>query len=208
MKRNSVISFATIAVLLICNIILMFASNKLKLECDRSTAALYPYVQKYAFLKDNIEANIQYSTQCIEDTDVTDNQKRVQKLSELFNAEDDMLFILRISDRYCNSCVEYFVDLFVHNDFHSKQRFCYLTGFQNDARVEFDTKKLGISTNDVYNVPFLNVPIDYAGFPYLMVLNKKLEVEYCYFPTKGYNAIDIENLDMIINFYAKKYETM
>ena len=49
---------------------------------------------------------------------------------------------------------------------------------------------------------------DKVGYPYLMVLNKNLEIEYCYFPTKGYEEIDIDNLKMIIDCYAKKYKTL
>ncbi|MDD6003539.1 MAG: hypothetical protein PUC50_15225 [Bacteroidales bacterium] len=67
---------------------------------------------------------------------------------------------------------------------------------------------IGIDANQVFNVLSLNVPIDNAGFPYFMVLNKNLEIEYCYFPTKGYETTDIENLNMILDCYAKKYETL
>lgn len=208
MKRRNIILYTIIAVLLVCNIISFFTSYNVRQERNSSIATLYPYVQKYTFLKDNIKANIRYASKLLEDSEVTDLHKRSQKLSELFKAGEDRLFLLRISDRYCNSCVEYCVNLFTNDRLRSKFRLCYLTGFQNVGRVDFETKMIGIDANQVFNVLSLNVPIDNAGFPYFMVLNKNLEIEYCYFPTKGYETTDIENLNMILDCYAKKYETL
>ncbi|MBQ1697281.1 MAG: hypothetical protein II075_05320, partial [Bacteroidales bacterium] len=159
-------------------------------------------------LKANIVTNIKFVSRCIPDIEVSNRQNKTKRLSELFCNDSKPLFILRITDRYCNSCVKYFVDLFANERLNDALKFVYLTGFQNQNRVGLEAEELNIKNDMLYNVPFLDVPIDNLGYPYLMVLNKNLEIEYCYFPTRDHEQIDLENLKMIIDCYVKKYETL
>lgn len=205
MKKSKILVCSIIAMLLICNVVLLFAINRVKADNDRTTAALYPYIQKYSFLQSNIEENIRFSSNKIECLDVWDKNNQKTKLSSLFSDDSKPLFILRIADRYCNSCVKYFVNLFSNEKISKDIKFVYLTGFQNQSHVMYDAKALGIDGKELYNVQFLDVPIDNVGFPYVMVLGKDLTIQYCYFPTKGYENIDIENINMILDCYEKKY---
>lgn len=205
MERKNTILYLVIATFAICNLVQLFSIKKFKVEKDNAVATLYPYAQKHSFLQSNIEANIEYAAKKIEDVGICDRAKRENTLNNLFNGNNRPLFILRITDRYCTSCVRYFVNLFANKRLHNDIKFMYLTGFQNQSRISYEAKELGIDSLELYNVPFLDVPIDNVGYPYLMVLNKNLVIEYCYFPTKGYEDIDIENLNMIIDCYAKKY---
>ena len=208
MKSKKIMTCAIIVLLAICNVYLLYSMHKLRIESDNAIAILYPYAEKHTSLKANIETNIRFVPRNIQDVEVSDRQNNTKRLSELFCNDGKPLFVLRITDRYCNSCVKYFVDLFANERLNEALKFVYLTGFQNQNRVDFETKELNIETDDLYNVPFLDVPIDNMGYPYFMVLNKDLQIEYCYFPTKDHNVIDRENLKMIIDCYAKKYETM
>ena len=204
MKKSKILVYSVIAMLLIFNAVLLFAINKVKSEKDRTTATLYPYVQKYSLLQSNVEENIEYASKKIEDCELLDKNNQKVALRDLFAENKKKLFILRITDRYCNSCVKYFVDLFGGERFNQNIKFIYFTGLEHQSRVMYNAKQLGIDGSELYNVQFLNVPIDNAGFPYMMVLSNDLTIQYCYFPTKGYEAIDIENINMILDCYAQK----
>ena len=206
MKKNKVVIYSVTVLLGLCNVMQLFSIQKIKAEKDNTTATLYPYVEKYSFLQSNIESIVEYSANKIADVSVCDKDKHKTSLSQLFDDSKKPLFILRISDRYCNSCVKSFVNLFSNEKINKGFKFIYLTGFNNPSRIAYNAKELGIDENELYNVQFLDVPIDNAGFPYMMVLGKDLTIKYCYFPTKGYDAIDIENINMILDCYAKKYK--
>ena len=206
MKNKKRITYVAIAILVMCNIFLLYSIRKVQAESSSSIAALYPYAQKFTVLQANISTNIKYSARIIEVIEMFDKNNQPIKISSLFSDNGEPLFILRISDRYCNSCVKYFVNLFKNNKLNNDIQFIYLTGFQNKNRVIYEAKEFEIDETDFYNVPFLNVPIDNAGYPYLIVVGKDLKFEYCYFPTKDHDDIDIENLNMIIECYAKKYK--
>ena len=206
MKSKRIMVYGIVGLLIIGNIYLMYSMRKMKTDSDNAIAILYPYAEKFTSLKSNIETNLRFIPRYIKDVVVSDRQNKTKMLSELFCNDDKPLFVLRITDRYCNSCVKYFVDLFAKKQFDEGLNIIFLTGFQNPNRVDFEAKELNISSDELYNVPFLDVPIDNLGFPYLMVLNKELEIEYCYFPTKDHEEIDIENLNMIFDCYAKKFK--
>ena len=206
MKRKSLLIYSVIAVLVLCNVVQLFSVQRIKAEKEKVTATLYPYVEKYSFLQSNIESIIHYSAKTIADVSVCDKDKRETSLSQLFDDSKKPLFILRISERYCNSCVESFVNLFSNEKINKGFKFIYLTGFTNNSHIMHHAKELGIDEKELYNVQFLDVPIDNAGFPYMIVLGKDLMIKYCYFPTKGYDAIDIENINMILDSYAKIYK--
>lgn len=208
MKSKKTLTCAIIVLLVICNVYLLYSIHKLKTESDNAIAILYPYAEKHTSLKANIVTNIKFVSRCIPDIEVSNRQNKTKRLSELFCNDSKPLFILRITDRYCNSCVKYFVDLFANERLNDALKFVYLTGFQNQNRVGLEAEELNIKNDMLYNVPFLDVPIDNLGYPYLMVLNKNLEIEYCYFPTRDHEQIDLENLKMIIDCYVKKYETL
>ncbi|MBO7598480.1 MAG: hypothetical protein J6T70_15695 [Bacteroidales bacterium] len=206
MKKNKIVIYSVIVLLVLCNVMQLFSIQKIKTEKENTTATLYPYVEKYSFLQSNIESIIEYSARKIADVSVCDKDKRETSLSQLFDDSKKPLFILRISERYCNSCVESFVNLFANGKINKDFKFIYLTGFNNPSRIAYNAKELGIDENELYNVQFLDAPIDNAGFPYMMVLDKDLTIKYCYFPVKGYDAIDIENINMILDCYAKIYK--
>ena len=206
MKKNKIVIYSVIVLLVLCNVMQLFSIQKIKAEKDNTTATLYPYVEKYSFLQSNIESIVEYSARKVADVGVCDKDKRETSLSQLFDDSKKPLFILRISDRYCNSCVKSFVNLFANEKISKNFKFIYLTGFDNPSRIAYNAKELGIDEKELYNVQSLDVPIDNVGFPYMMVLGKDLTIKYCYFPTKGYDAIDIENINMILDCYAKIYK--
>ena len=103
MKSTAYI-FILIAFLVVCNFIAIYSVIKMKSEKDNSISTLYPYVQKYSFLKSNIESNILFSVSRIKNAQVTAFRNQSSMLSDLFGSETERLFILRISDRYCSSC--------------------------------------------------------------------------------------------------------
>lgn len=190
-----------IILLIVCNLILLYTIHRDRIKAETSLNVLYPYAQKFSFLENNIKHNIKYSSYYIKDTIIEDSIK----LSGLFSENKKALFILRLSERYCNSCVKYSLNIMDSIRHNSELPIIYFTGFQNKHRLNFELEDLNLEDKKCYNIPFIETPIDYEGFPYLMVLNKDLMIEYCYFPSKGSDDIDIENINMIIDCYAKKY---
>ena len=199
------ILYLIVGVLLVCDIMLLYVIRQNKIESDSSMEILYPYAQKYTILRRNAEHFIKYSNSIVKDMEILGRNDVLRKLSTLFADGEDHLFLLRISDRYCNSCVKYFLDIFKSKQLNSGIDFVFLTGFQNSKHFHDELQSLESGSWTVYNIPFIENPIDYEGFPYFMVLNKDLMIEYCYFPSKGSDCIDIENINMIIDCYAKKY---
>ena len=109
--KNIVISFAII-LLVACNIILFYTSHKTEVEFEKSVAGLYPYVQRCTFLEETMDANIHYAKRRIDDVEVTDRSGQKKMLSQCFDDSGKPLFVVRVSDRYCNSSVKYCLDLF------------------------------------------------------------------------------------------------
>ena len=206
MRSNKILACLIIGLLLACNITLLCVVRNNKAASNSSIAALYPYCAKYEVLRSNAEDVIKYSGRKIEDYEMSDEDGNGCRLSSLLGNNLENLAVLRISDRYCNSCVKYAAGLL--SKLRKADILACLTGFQNPSRLGSELQFLNVTACKAYNIPFMETPIDYAGFPYLMVLDKDLKIEYCYFPHKGNEEIDLENINMIIDCYAKKYGTV
>ena len=203
MKKKLISLIAIILILAICNIVLIFLMQRQKNDAYVMVATLYPYTQKAICLEENLKYNIKFAQTKICDFAIIDKAKSEKKISDLFANCDSVLFVVRISDRFCHSCVESCVKLFDSDSLKSTFKFVYFIETDNFTKYEKEAKDLGIIDKDVYKVDFLESRIETVRFPYLMVMNKDLSIRYCYFPRKGYEHIDIEYLNIVFDIFAK-----
>ena len=150
-----------------------------------------------------MKKNLDFSQNKFFDIPVFDKTKSEKKISDLFANGDSVLFVVRISDRFCHSCVESCVGLFNSGKIVSPFKIVYFVEIDNFSKFEKEAKDLGIFDKNVYKVDFLESKIDAVGFPYLMVLNKDLSIKYCYFPRKEHEQIDIEYLNLFFDCFTK-----
>lgn len=206
MKNKSILLITLIVILAICNIVLIFLMQRQKNDANVMLAALYPFTQKTICLEENLKHNIKFAQTKISDFTIIDKAKSEKKISDLFANGDSVLFVIRISDRFCHSCVESCVKLFDSDSLKSSFKFVYFIETDNFTKYEKEAKDLGIIDKDAYKVDFLESRIETVGFPYLMVLNKDLTIEYCYFPRKDKVPLDIEYLNLVFeNYKLKQY---
>ena len=203
MKNNRYFLISIIVILVICNVVLLYLMQKQKNDTNAMLTTLYPYTQKALCLENNLKMNLEFAQSKITDISVSDITKSEKKISDLFANGDTTLFVVRISDRFCHSCVESCVGLFNSGKIVSPYKIVYFVEIDNFIKFEKEAKDLHILDKNVYKVDFLESNIDAVGFPYLMVLNKDLSIKYCYFPRKEHEKIDIEYLKVVFDGFEK-----
>lgn len=204
MKKNSYL-YIIIGILLVCNIISIASIINIKKSATASISVLYPYAKKYEILKSNLKNNFEFGGYKINPIQICTKDNLQVGLDRLVSDTMGFGIVLRTSERNCHTCVDYAVKLISSPRVRKDVSISYLFGYKRNNYFASKAEEYGLLDSMVYNYPDLEIPIDYEGFPYLMILNKDLMIEYCYFPSKGSDDIDIENINMIIDCYAKKY---
>ena len=120
--KNKKIYIIIIVLLIILNSISIYSKSIAKKSYEQTITSLHSYVTKSTFLDSYLEKNINYSQCKISDYEILDKNTNSLHLKDLFKTEANPIFILRFSDRYCSSCVEYFLDLFSKIDINENIR--------------------------------------------------------------------------------------
>ena len=110
-KRGKLILWTGLAILAILNIVLLYHSQQNKVYIHKIEYVAQSYMQQNECLKLNMKYNLKFSKTIIPDIIIIDKFKSEKKLSNLFS-EKSHLPILRITDEFCNTCVEYCANLF------------------------------------------------------------------------------------------------
>lgn len=206
--RNKFFVIIVIAALLVCNVIALYALQVKKQEMQVVLDTLYPYAVKSDLLVQMTRQNARFGHDKLKDLPIFDLRKNELKVSDLFSSEDSLLFVLRISDRFCNTCVEYCVDLLDSLQSNNDNSVVYLLESNNFNTFEKNAKDYGILGKRIFKTAFLECSIDMVEVPYVMVLNRNLQIEQCYFPQKGNFKVDSENIQLMIEIYKKHLQRM
>jgi len=199
---NNKILISIISLLAILNVCLIVNAVQNRERSNRTINALLPYPSKYSILKSNIMDCVEYNNTNVTDCFLENSNEQI-KLSELIGKYQGKIMILRTNDKCCNSCKENAYKLFTKLQTGKCQIVCIL-GERNNTLSSEVIKELNLSDTNSYNCTSLATPMDNTGFPYFMILDTNLNINYCYFPTKGYEEFDIENINMIIDCYSRK----
>ena len=202
---KKIITISIIVVLTICNLVLLIGIGKINRESRNAMNVVVPYVEKYQSLRSNMEKNIRLCSFSIKGTDIYDSTKTAVMIENIFNHNQQVVFIVRTSHRFCKSCIDYCINLFKSDKIRKDFQFVFVLGSRTNNLFKNEIENYNLQKHQVFNCDEIPSRIDYEGFPYLMVVNRDLTIEYCYFPTKGEDKTDIENINMIIDCFSKKY---
>ncbi len=121
---------------------------------------------------------------------VQDTSKQVFKLSDVINGNS---LICRISERYCEQCVEHATSILIdHMKEFEISNVLIFTCSNSYRNLKLQIKEYGLEDYKMYNCSELNIPIEKTMFPYFMVVDSTLTVRTVYFPTKSTHGTDFD----------------
>lgn len=112
-------------------------------------------------------------------------------LRSFFTNGRNKLLVCRISDMYCESCVDYSIKRIMQwSDSIGKDNILFLGAYRNNKLFNKQKKIYGINTFTTVNVSSFNLPVEELGFPYYFVLDSALNVFNVSIPDKSAPNID------------------
>lgn len=206
MKKSISLLYIAIFILLIVNVVVLYFFHRYKITSEMSISVVLPYVQKYSFLKSDLEHNVEFVGDTVNDFDIRDLYGNQSSLGNLFPENQNLLVIARFSERYCSSCVKYMCDILRKIGNNVDIPLVYMFGYSKHSVFVNSVNEFDVSDEIVYNCSDFDTAIDYAGFPYLLFLDRNLNILRCYFPTKDAEQLDIENINLLFKSFETKYD--
>lgn len=150
------------------------------------------YNISYNNLRDNIIYIAKNCPKQIDDIVLVDSLNQKMNISSLFNNKKGEILFCRISDKYCQSCNSYVVNIAKN----TSQNIVYLINKTN--RKEFNNmKKTFCLPDNTYAISNINIPVDSLISPYLFVVNSNLEIIFTYVPQSENPSLDYSVVDAI-----------
>jgi hypothetical protein len=136
---------------------------------------------------------------------VKDSLNNILPLQDVLKSDKGQTLVCRFSEFYCESCVNFSIQLFRHCiDSIGKNNVLFLGSHRNN-KIFNSTKPLyGIHNMNVYNVANLNIPAEKLGYPYYFVLNSDMTIANVFVPDKATPVITIDYLKKIAEKYFRK----
>ncbi|GAB6013570.1 hypothetical protein [Viscerimonas tarda] len=155
--------------------------------------------------KVNFTTNILNSNFQLDSIMIKDPLNNIIPMKEAFGCEQKQMLVCRFSELYCESCVDFALQLFRHwTDSIGVENVLFLGAYRNN-RIFNRTKPLyGIQNMNVYNVSELNIPVEERGYPYYFILNYDLTISNVFIPDKATPSITNNYLKMINKRYFAK----
>lgn len=180
-----------VALLLGMNVFVLMKFYKYKKESSLYIKYLQTQPDELNALKVNAEVMIQNSDTQLENVIVIDSMNEEKTLRSLFTNGRNKLLICRISDIYCESCVDYSIKRIMQwSDSIGKDNILFLGAYRNNKIFNRQNKLYGIDSFTTVNVLSLNLPAEELGFPYYFVLDSALTVFNVSIPDKSAPNID------------------
>lgn len=190
------IYYGVIILLLIINVIILsvYVRHEKRTKIIIKTLAQYPD-QRNAVLN-NFHKNISYARLDLpKDITMKDTIGNEYNLYDTFLLKNKITLIVRFSENYCQSCVEYAIGVIktVLNE-HVDMPTIFIGNSIKNSLFAANIENLNLQEEDVYNCNDLKIGIEYHGFPYYLFVDNEAQVRGCYFPTKKMDKFDIEQI--------------
>jgi len=186
-----------IVILLCINVITVYLYFSYKKNTTFTIEILKPYVNGYHDLKSNLIYQIENNQFNIDDLVLVDSVCNEFNISDLFDNVNEILFC-RVSDRYCNGCNEYLVNIAKK----ISSNVIYLIN-QTENKEYHNIKETYKLPDKTFAIREIGLPIESLMEPFLFVLNNELKVPIVYMPQSGNISTDYLMVKSINNRVEK-----
>lgn len=109
------------------------------------------------------------------------------RIKDLFK-DSEKLLICRFSEFNCQECVTYSILKAISQQDHIRKNNIILWGdYESCKNLKIYKENLDIKETDVYNVGFMNIPIEQKGVPYYFILDSTLQITDLFIPDRAFS---------------------
>ena len=104
--------------------------------------------------------------------------------------------------RYCQECVDYAVGILRDNISHTEiGKILFINDNESPRITKIERNNYNINSYHYCTCDNLKIPAENVLFPYYIVIDTDLRINYVYFPNKETKKLDVDsvNIHMILN---------
>lgn len=201
---NSKFLITVIFILLGINVFLLTNFHLYRKNCTKSLATLSQDTDKLITHRTNLITGIENNNIILKNILVKDSLNNILPLDSIFFNGQDYILICRFSEINCESCINYSINsLLQYCDSIGKNNILFLGAYRNNKTFNKQKYLYGLKTFNTLNTNELPLPAENLGYPYYIVVNKSLQIQHIFVPSKRTPSSDSEYLNLICKKYFK-----